>query len=104
MQVQLTHADVGGFRTSIAELLAHQVHPAAIEWSALPPRTGPFTGAAQTGKVTSAAAAVIPRSFLRLVDLALLHSEPRRFDVLYRLVWRMAVSYTHLTLPTNREV
>jgi uracil-DNA glycosylase len=88
MQVLIAQADIGGFRTSVAELLAHQVHPAAIEWSALPPRTGAFDCMGQADGV-AAAAAVIPRSFLREADLALLHSDPRRFDLLYRLVWRL---------------
>lgn len=89
MDVQLHHGDVGGFRTSALQLLGHQVHPAAIAWTAVPPLAGLPAEAAAGGEVTRLGASVVPRSFLRLTDSALLHTDPQRFDLLYRLLWRI---------------
>jgi uracil-DNA glycosylase len=89
VDVLLHDGDLGGFRTSALELLRHQVHPAAIAWSSTAGLAVPTAGRGPAGGVSNAAASVVPRSFLRLVDLALLHSDPQRFDLLYRLLWRV---------------
>ena len=89
MDVQLHHGDVSGFRLSALQLLGHQVHPAAIAWSAIAPLAGRLAEAGPRGEVTRLGASVVPRSFLRLTDLALLHTDPQRFDLLYRLLWRI---------------
>jgi uracil-DNA glycosylase len=89
MDVLLHNGDVGGFRTSVLELLGQQVHPAAVAWSASGALSGHPADGGPAGHVTRLAASIVPRSFLRMLDLALLHSDPQRFDVLYRLLWRV---------------
>jgi DNA polymerase len=89
MDVQIHHGDVSGFRSSALQLLGHQVHPAAVAWSASAPLVGRVAEGGHAGRVTRLAASVVPRSFLRITDLALLHTDPQRFDLLYRLLWRI---------------
>lgn len=89
MDVLLHHGDIDGFRTSALQLLGHQVHPATVAWSGSAPLLGLAADAGPAGQVTRLAAAMVPRSFLRITDLALLHSDPQRFDMLYRLLWRV---------------
>jgi DNA polymerase len=89
LDVFLHHGDVGSFRSSALELLKHQVHPAAIAWSSGDALSAPAPSTVSTGAVTRLAASVVPRSFLRLTDLALLHTDPQRFDLMYRLLWRV---------------
>lgn len=87
MLVKLASGDADGFRAVIGQLLAGQVEPDAIEWSALVVPPGPGRG--PRARSTPAAAAIIPRAFLRLTDLVVLHKDPARFHLLYRLLWRM---------------
>jgi probable DNA metabolism protein len=83
--------DAGGFRTEANRLLAQQVPPCDIDW-------GPGAGAALATSTfrgnaashsSSALHAIVPRSFVRLTELVLLHRDPARFDLLYRLLWRL---------------
>lgn len=89
MNVLLHDGDVSAFRTSALHLLGSQVQPADVAWSASAPLVGLAADARPAGHVTRLAAAMVPRSFLRISDLALLHSDPQRFDLLYRLLWRV---------------
>jgi DNA polymerase len=93
MQVDLSSpVDVLGFRAQANSLLAHQVPPADIDWTAL---ASPTCGESVVGatsrpaQLPSALHAIVPRSFVRLTELVVLHRDPRRFALLYRLLWRL---------------
>jgi probable DNA metabolism protein len=87
--------DLAGFRAESGDLLAQQVHPSSVEWltrkpdlselyaSPLPP------SASRPKSVARAASAIVPASFLRLCESVVLHREPERFSLLYRLLWRL---------------
>ncbi|HEY8357597.1 MAG TPA: DUF4130 domain-containing protein [Ramlibacter sp.] len=83
--------DVHGFRAQSTSLLAHQVPPGDIAWE---PKEAGF-GEAVRGLAsrppasTTALNAIVPRSFLRLTELVVLHRDEARFDLLYRLLWRL---------------
>jgi probable DNA metabolism protein len=87
MLVKLASGDAAGFRTVMSQLVASQVEPESVEWSQLVAEPGP--GRQARARSTSAAAAIIPRAFLRLTDLVVLHKDAGRFDLLYRLLWRI---------------
>jgi probable DNA metabolism protein len=87
MLVKLASGDTAGFRSAMRDLLAHRVEPESIEWCPVVAATGP--GREARARSSPAAAAIIPRSFMRLTDLVVLHSDPTRFELLYRLLWRM---------------
>jgi len=83
--------DVHGFRAQSNALLAHQVPPGDIAWE---PRIAGFGEvvrglASRPPASTTALNAIIPRSFLRLTELVVLHRDESRFDLLYRLLWRL---------------
>ena len=87
--------DITGFRNQARELLAHQVPPEQVHWEtvhtlsddlfARPLDDGPDPGAG----MPRAAAAIVPASFLRLCETVVLHRDPDRFALLYRLLWRL---------------
>jgi probable DNA metabolism protein len=84
--------DVFGFRSNANSLLAHQVPPADIEWEAqVSTGQGEAMGraAGRPMSLPSALHAIVPRSFVRLTELVVLHRDPVRFDLLYRLLWRL---------------
>lgn len=84
--------DVHGFRAQSNTLLANQVPPAEIAWeaSAAEGVSGAVRGlASRPPAFTTALNAIVPRSFLRLTELVVLHRDETRFDLLYRLLWRL---------------
>jgi probable DNA metabolism protein len=96
MQARLSsEIDLAGFREEARSLLAHQVPPDAVEWETSPAGNSDlFSDAVDAGDqrprgVPKAATAIVPASFMRLCELVVLHSEPQRFALLYRLLWRL---------------
>jgi probable DNA metabolism protein len=84
--------DVLGFRAQANSMLAHQVPPAEIAWEALASLTCGETVRSASSRPTSlpsALHAIVPRSFVRLTELVVLHRDPGRFALLYRLLWRL---------------
>ena len=49
----------------------------------------PRPGDSRPRGVPKAASAIVPASFLRLCEIVVLHSDPARFALLYRLLWRL---------------
>jgi probable DNA metabolism protein len=93
MRIDLaTPIDVLGFRAQANSLLAQQVPPAEIAWQAA---TSPSFGESVLGSASrphsqpSALHSIVPRSFTAMTEMVVLHRNPARFDVLYRLLWRL---------------
>ena len=94
MQARLaSEIDLAGFREEARSLLAHQVPPDEVDWltahnsdqfaEVVPP------DAKGSRHVPRAAMAIVPASFLRLCEIVVLHRDPERFALLYRLLWRL---------------
>lgn len=85
--------DFAGFRAEARNLLVHQVPPEQVQWHAEPddggPRLADMLAVQAPGGGARAAAAIVPPSFLRLCELVVLHRDPQRFALLYRLLWRL---------------
>lgn len=94
MEVKLAgQTDLAGFRSEARQLLAHQVPPDEVEWQ-LEPAADPFLDpqspqASRPKNVARAANAIVPASFTRLCEFVVLHRDPGRFSLLYRLLWRL---------------
>jgi DNA polymerase len=93
MQVALASPiDVLGFRAQANSMLAHQVPPAEIEWQALVSRESGESvrgASSRPPALPSALHSIVPRSFVRLIELVVLHRDEGRFDLMYRLLWRL---------------
>ena len=84
--------DLAGFRSEARQLLAHQVPPEDVEWQLQP--TADYADpesplASRPRNVARAATAIVPASFARLCEFVVLHRDPARFALLYRLLWRL---------------
>jgi DNA polymerase len=94
MQARLaSETDLAGFREEARSLLAHQVPPEQVDWLAAP-NADQFAevvpaDAKGSRHVPRAAMAIVPASFLRLCEIVVLHRDPDRFALLYRLLWRL---------------
>lgn len=92
VQVPLSHqVDVAGFHIEVTRLLAQQVPPHDVHWSAAPAQSvaeEPLE-AVRAAIRNRAARAIIPQSFVRMSELVVLHRDAERFDLLYRSLWRL---------------
>lgn len=107
--------DLAGFRAQARALLAQQVPPEQVLWETpgagttdlfgdgatdlfseagpdanrhalAPPHRGPEAGA---GAVPAGQPLTVPASFLSMCEAVVLHADPQRFGLLYRLLWRL---------------
>ena len=94
MQARLANeTDLAGFREEARLLLAHQVPPDEVDWLTAH-NSDQFAevvpaDAKGSRHVPRAAMAIVPASFLRLCEIVVLHRDPDRFALLYRLLWRL---------------
>ncbi len=89
-----SETDLVGFREEVRALLAHQVPPEDVHWRTAEAQNSdvfadPVPLESRAHGVPKAASAIVPASFLRLCEVVVLHSEPSRFALLYRLLWRL---------------
>ena len=89
--------DLAGFRRAARSLLARQVPPEQVSWHSTDTRVQdlfsaqhPKTAAANAEAFRDAPAVKVPAEFLALCEHVILHSDPNRFGLLYRLFWRLA--------------
>jgi DNA polymerase len=91
----LGETDLAGFREEARNLLARQVPPEAVEWQLEPTATESqfdtpdSPQSSRPRHMPKATAALVPASFLRLCESVVLHRDPERFSLLYRLLWRL---------------
>lgn len=79
-------ADFDGWRIAARGLLAAGIAPEVVEWRGPDDPPGLFAGpppALPAGAPTPA----VPRDFLAMAELAIRHSDPERFALLYGLLW-----------------
>ena len=81
--------DFAGWRNAARALLAQKIAPEDIEWRVGEGSnslfdTPEFVPAALQGPQFS-----VPRDFIELCRKVILHSDPSRFGLLYRLLWRL---------------
>lgn len=85
-------ADVAGWRTAARALLIERVPPQNVIWATAGDPDDLFAG--ETPEPASppppAAATSVPRAFVELAETGLLHSDPERFGLFYRLLTRVS--------------
>jgi len=87
--------DIAGFKHAARRLLVQGVPPEALVWSC--EDEGTLWGADSELDASAAAEAPqppaslvrVPPAFVALCERVLLHREPRRFALMYRLLWRL---------------
>ena len=87
-----SETDLAGFREEARLLLRQQVPPEAVHWhTAQAQNSDHFSepGLAGPREFAKPASAIVPASFLRLCEVVVLHHDPDRFALLYRLLWRL---------------
>ena len=86
--------DLDGFRLACRALWAAQVEPGRVAWHTADDAEGDlFESAPSVAEPTATAEAPapvhVPPLFMELCESVVLHSDPNRFGLLYRLLWRL---------------
>jgi probable DNA metabolism protein len=91
-RIRLAHqTDFAGWRDAARQALLAGLSPDAIDWRVEGDET-PDLFLAEAAVANPAAAAVaprVPRAFITLAETVILHRDPGRFALLYRLLWGM---------------
>ena len=86
LQVSLTSpTDLAGFRRACRRLVASRTPPDQVAW-----HTTGVAGEKGAQDHDDAPAIGVSADFTALCKTVILHSDPTRFELLYRLLWRMA--------------
>lgn len=105
--------DFEGWRNAARALLAQGIAPEVIEWRVGEEKNGLFDTVAlfpetvQQQPVTNQPMMdqfKVPREFVELCRKAILHSDPSRFALLYRLLWRLKAKPNLLQLSFDPDV
>jgi DNA polymerase len=100
--------DLAGFRSEARQLLAQQVPPEQVQWeldeTALQYTDVQSPLASRPRNVARAATAIVPASFTRLCEFVVLHRDPGRFALLYRLLWRLVHEPALRTDPLDADM
>jgi probable DNA metabolism protein len=83
--------DLEGFRRAARGLLAQNILPGQVSWhcSTTPAEGPPSAGTAHSLAAGDAPTVSVPPEFLILCQTVILHNNPQRFSLLYRLLWRL---------------
>lgn len=86
-----SETDLAGFRAAARQLLARQVPPEQARWHTAGTEDVDLFDepASQAEAASSPPVATVPASFVRLCEQAVLHADPGRFALLYKLLWRL---------------
>ena len=101
------HDDFDGWRDSARQLIQAGVAPDLVTWSLPGDHVGDlFAGAALPVDARNPDSAPVraSRGFVELAQSAVLHADPARFDVLYRLLWRLQASPRLMEDRADRDV
>ncbi len=99
-----SETDFEGWRKAARALVLNDVHPSDVTWKVeggepelFAPETPPLPDAPE-GTFN------VPAKFVELARSAILHRDPERFAILYRLLWRLRGNHDLLTVATDPDV
>src|ERR1700760_1525758 len=87
-----TENDFRGWRTAARALILNDVRPSDVTWTVRGNEPELFAAVAETPPpepVRPTAPFNVPAKFVDLAKSAILHRDPERFAILYRLLWRV---------------
>ena len=94
--------DFAGWRDAARGLRLADVAPSEVVWR-VGGEAGLFDGAAPLASLGDGAFSA-PRTFVDLAKTVMLHRDPARFDLLYRLLWRLKAERELMVVATDADV
>lgn len=99
--------DWAEWRKAARSLLLARIAPQTIDWrcrsAAADDLFGPAAGTPETA-IASAQAVTVPKAFLPLAQSVICHSDPARFQLLYRVLFRLQEERMLLGVPSDADV
>ena len=100
-----SETDFDGWRKAARTLVLNGVSPAGVTWSVRGSEPELFEPAAEPLPPESPPGSFnVPAKFLELARCAILHRDPERFAILYRLLWRLLSRHDLLEAATDPAV
>ena len=100
-----SETDFGGWRTAARNLVLNDVKPAYVTWTVRGDQPELFVPAAELPPLeTPSATFNVSARFVELAQSAILHRDPERFAMLYRLLWRLRGHHHLLDAATDPDV
>lgn len=93
------------WRDAARSLLADRVTPDQVRWQ-LSGEGGDLFGAMppETGPVDVPSGIVVPKGFIEAAEAAICHTDPDRFSLLYRILWRLQAERSLLQVSSDPDV
>ena len=96
--------DFDGWRSAGRALILNHVKPADVTWTVQGQEPELFEAVATNPLPHAAAGAFnVPAAFIELAKSAILHRDPERFAVLYRLLWRLRTHRDLVSVATDPD-
>jgi DNA polymerase len=104
--VTLAHdTDFDGWRQAARALAMNDVKPADVSWRVQGDTADLFDDQSDTSLPDIPEGTfTVPATFVELAQLAILHRDPSRFALLYRLLWRLKANHDLLDIATDPDV
>jgi DNA polymerase len=102
-----SETDFDGWRKAARALVLHEVKPADVTWTVQGHAPELFVPEAETAlpEPTQATPSFnVPSKFVELTQSAILHRDPERFAILYRLLWGLRAHHDLLAVATDPDV
>jgi uracil-DNA glycosylase len=96
--------DFEGWRRAARALVQNDVRPADVTWKVAGSELDLFAPAASPLPDVAEGAFSVPAKFVELTQSAILHRDPERFAILYRLLWRLRGNHDLLSVATDPDV
>jgi DNA polymerase len=100
-----SETDFDGWRSAARALALHDIAPRDVVWRASGNEPDLFAPAAAVlPDGPHDLTFNVPAQFIELAQTAILHRDPERFALLYRLLWRLRMNHDLLDIATNPDV
>ncbi|MDP1875355.1 UdgX family uracil-DNA binding protein [Phenylobacterium sp.] len=99
-----SETDFDGWRSAARLLRAEGAQPAQVLWTVDGGQASLFPTEAAKTRVVGAEGFKVSRTFVDLASRVALHRSPERFDLLYRLLWRLEATPRLLEIASDPDV
>jgi DNA polymerase len=104
--ITLNHeTDFDGWRNAARALALHHIKPEDVTWTVQDSEADLFAPPSPAALPEAAEGSFnVPAKFVPLAKAAILHRDPQRFAILYRLLWRVKDDHDLLDIATDADV
>jgi DNA polymerase len=99
-----SETDFEGWRKAARALVLNNVNPTDVTWTVHGNGPELFEPSATTSLELPQGTLTVPAKFVELAQSAILHRDPDRFAILYRLLWQLRSHHELLSLATDPDV